>query len=357
MALFSYRAIARRWMSKMAAVLGLFGLLTLSAAPALVPVVDAAPGSRIGWQGGSWYLHGANLPWLTWACDFGCNANGGVSSAASISTLSGKFASAQSAGMHAIRWWVFEGNPWQVTTDAAGAPNGINPAVYADFDAALKLAQQYDLYVDFVLFSAPSALPAGWLNDATQQQALANALGPLFAHYRGNPRVLSWEVFNEPDFDVWNGKVSQASMAGTVKTIAASVHANSTAMVTVGMGFADGLPMVVGTGLDYYQAHWYDYMSSGTYCMRCNDYAFYQARFGLDEPLVIGEFYAGTNVDGYQRYQDFYNKGYAGAWTWSLSPEKTSDHMAIDFAAATRFASQHADLGPRATTTTRRRRR
>jgi hypothetical protein len=168
-----------------------------------------------------------------------------------------------------------------------------------------------------------------------------------FTHYRGNPRVLSWEVFNEPDFDVWNGKVSQSSMASTVTAVAASVHANSTAYVTVGMGFADGLPMVVGTGLDYYQAHWYDYMSGGTYCMRCNNYAFYQAKFGLDQPLVVGEFYAGSNVDSYQRYQDFYNKGYAGAWGWSLSPEKTSDHMAIDYAAARKFANRHSDLGPR----------
>ncbi len=333
--------------AKICAAVGLLSLLALSVAPALVPVADAASGTRITWQGSAWYLHGANVPWLNWACDFGCNANGGVSASASSSSLSGKFATAQGAGMHAIRWWVFEGNPWQVTRDATGAPTGIDPAVYADFDAALKLAQQYDLYYDFVLFSSPSALPSAWLGDAAQRQALANALGRLFAHYRGNPRVLSWEVFNEPDFDVWNGKVSQSSMASTVKAVAASVHANSTAYVTVGMGFADGLPMVVGTGLDYYQAHWYDYMSGGTYCMRCNNYAYYQTKFGLDRPLVVGEFYAGSNVDSYQRYQDFYNKGYAGAWGWSLSPEKTSDHMGIDYAAAKKFAAQHTDLGPR----------
>ena len=50
-----------------------------------------------------------------------------------------------------------------------------------------------------------------------EHQALASALGELFAHDRGNPQILSWEVFNEPDFDVWNGKVSQASMSNTGK--------------------------------------------------------------------------------------------------------------------------------------------
>jgi hypothetical protein len=38
--------------------------------------------------------------------------------------------------MHVLRWWVFEGDPWQITRNAGGAPVGVTPAVYADFDAA-----------------------------------------------------------------------------------------------------------------------------------------------------------------------------------------------------------------------------
>ncbi len=307
-----------------------------------------APGNRIPWQGSAWYLHGANVPWYNWSCDFGCGTGSGVSASAVQAALAPAFAQAQAANMHVIRWWVFEGSPWQVTRDGSGAPTGVSPAVYADFDAALALAQTYDLYYDFVLFSAPTAVPSTWLTDATQRAALASALSPLFARYGSNPRVLSWEVFNEPEWDIWNGKIDQASVQATVRAVAGAVHTNSSAYVTVGSAMLDGLPMWLGQGLDYYQAHWYDYMSSGNYCAICWTYAQVQGRYNLDAPLVIGEFYAGADVDALGRFNYWYQNGYAGGWAWSMFPNQTSDHMAIDWTAATTFGGQHTDLGPRA---------
>jgi hypothetical protein len=287
---------------------------------------------------------------VNWACDFGCNANGGVTSASSRTVLTEAFERATAGGMHTIRWWVFPGDPWQITRDGAGRPTGINPSVYADFDAALRLADAHDLYFDFVLFSSPTSVPAAWITDPSQRASLATALAPLFARYRGNPRVLAWEVFNEPEFDIWSGKIAQAPVQATVKAIADSVHANSTAYVTVGSAHLDGLSMWVGQGLDFYQAHWYDYMSGGGWCARCTDYATVRDRFGLDGPLVIGEFYAGPETDSLQRFEDFYAKGYAGAWPWSLLPGRTNDNLATDLAAAQTFASRHTDLSPRAGT-------
>src|SRR5215204_1247742 len=287
------------------------------AAPAAVPA-----GSRVPWQGGSWYLHGANVPWYNWGCDFGCTANGGASSAAVRGALAPGFARARTSGMHTIRWWVFPGDPWQITRDGAGAPAGLTAAVYADFDAALRLAEAYDLYYVFVLFSGPASVPRPWLTDGGQRTRLAGALAPLFARYRGHPRVLAWEVFNEPEWDIWNGTVAAAPIQATVKAIADAVHAHSTAYVTVGAAMLDGLPLWVGQGLDVYQAHWYDYMSGGDWCARCTDYAAVRARYGLDAPLVLGELYTGPDTDALQRFEDFYAKGYAGAWPWSLFPDR-----------------------------------
>jgi hypothetical protein len=310
---------------------------------------EAVPsGSRIPWQGNNWYLHGANIPWYNWGRDFGGGSgNGGVSSAGSQTVLAAKLAQARDSGIHTIRWWVFPGSPWQVTRDAAGAPTGISSTVYADFDAALALAETYDLYFNFVLFSAPTAIPSSWITDSTARAKLATALGALFARYKTNPRVMSWEIFNEPELDIWNGKIAKAPVQATVKAIATAVHANSPAYVTVGSAMLDGLGMWVGQGLDYYQAHWYDYMSGGNWCARCTDYATVKARYNLDAPLVIGEFYASSTVDAAQRFADFYQKGYAGAWPWSLFPDRTSDNLAINLAAARTFAGQHADAGPR----------
>lgn len=320
-----------------------------SSAALAVPGARAIPaGGRVPWQGKDWYLHGANVPWLNWGADFGGGVNGGgVSSAASRTELARGFGQLRDAGVHTVRWWTFEGDAGQVRRDAAGAPAGLDPAVYADFDAALELAETYDLYYTFVLFSGPSSLPSSWLDDPSQRAKLAGALAPLFARYRDNPRLMTWEVFNEPDFEVWNGGISEASLRATVQAVAEAVHANSSAYVTVGMGFLDGLPMVVGTGLDYYQAHWYDYMAGGDYCARCRHYASIKAQYNLDAPLVIGELYAGLDVDALDRLEDFYAKGYAGAWPWSVFPERTNDRMAIDWSAMRAFSGRHADLGPR----------
>ena len=101
----------------------LIGLLALSPLGPQTPA-DARPGvanpstralgagSRITWQGRSWYLHGANVPWLNWAGDFGGGTNNGVKSAASQTALKAAFQQAKDSGVTNIRWWVFEGDPW-----------------------------------------------------------------------------------------------------------------------------------------------------------------------------------------------------------------------------------------------------
>jgi hypothetical protein len=286
------------------------------------------------------------MPWYNWACDFGCGQNGGASSPSVEGALRDGFSQLEASGAHVVRWWVFPGDAWQITRGANGAPSGINPAVYADFDAALALAEEYDLYFVFTLFSAPTHIPSAWVTDAGQRAQLASTLGELFAHYDGNPRVLTWQVFNEPEWDIWAGNVSQGAVQATVRAIADSVHANSDAYVSVGAAMLDGLPMWVGQGLDYYTAHWYDYMSGGNWCARCTTYAEVRSRYNLDAPLVIGEFYAGPDTDALQRFEDFYAKGYAGAFPWSLFPDRTSDHLAIDLTAAGTFGGAHGDLGP-----------
>lgn len=307
--------------------------------------------TRIAWQGKDWYVHGANLPWYNWGCDFGCGSNGGASSPTVRAAAGAAFADAKANGINVIRWWVFPGDPWQITRGPGGEPTGINPAVYTDLDAALALAEQYDVYLDLVLFSAPSAIPSSWMTDAAQRSKLAAALAPMFARYQSNPRLMTWEIVNEPEWDIWNNVSDRAAVQATVRALAEAVHANSSALVTVGSAMVDGLGMWVGQGLDYYQAHWYDYMQPGNWCARCSDYPAIRSMYGLDKPLVIGEFFADASVDSLQRYEDWYAKGFAGAWSWSLLTGRTSDGMTVDLAAARTFAGRHGDIGPRAAST------
>jgi hypothetical protein len=95
-------------------------------------------GSRIPWQDGEWYLHGANVPWLTWAKDFGGNDDGGVSSQHSRQTIRDTFGAVKGHGTNVVRWWVFEGDAWQITRDGSGMPTGLDQKIYRDFDAALQ---------------------------------------------------------------------------------------------------------------------------------------------------------------------------------------------------------------------------
>jgi hypothetical protein len=317
--------------------------------PATPPPASAA--NRINWQGKNWYLHGANLPWYNWGCDFGCGTNAGAASPAVNAAVSSAFAQAKANGVNVIRWWVFPGDPWQINRAADGTPTGINPTVYTDLDAAVALAAQHDVYLDLVLFSAPSAMPSSWLSNASQRNALAQALGPMFARYKNNPRVMTWEVINEPEFEIWGGHANQSQVQAMVKAVAGSVHANSPALVTVGSAMVDGLNMWVGQGLDYYQAHWYDYMQPGDWCAMCTDAATIRTRYGLDKPVVIGEFFAGSSINALQRHEDWYAKGYAGAWAWSLLTNRTSDGMTVDLAASKTFASRHSDVGPKGSAT------
>src|SRR5581483_9968916 len=169
--------------------------------------------TRIPYQGGNWFVAGVNVPWWNWACDFGCGPSGGGVSGNS-STFSAGFQQLKNAHVHMVRWWVFEGDPWQINRDANG-PTTLNTAVYQDFDAALQLANQYDLYYDFVLFSDTTSMPNTWETDATQRQKLVNALTPLFQKYANNPRIFSWELYNEPEWQTRNGQISTQAVVDT----------------------------------------------------------------------------------------------------------------------------------------------
>ena len=61
---------------------------------------------------------------------------------------------------------------------------------------------------------------------------------------------------------------------------------------------------------------------------------------------MIGEHFAADGDAAVERLVELYERGYAGAWAWSLLPEFTNDKMAVDLDAMESFAADHEDVGP-----------
>lgn len=322
-------------------------LLALASAPppvaasyhtVAISTVTLAPGHVNGW-----WLYGANMPWLNWNSDFG-GRYGSVHS--NLAALDQKLAAAKLAGMHEIRWWVFEGGSPQINRNASGFPISLNQAVYVDLDAALNEAVRYGISYDFVLFGSTNDGPVThqWWENSQKRQALVSVLTPLFAHYASNLRVHSWEIVNEPDWQIRNGKTTAAGATATVDLMADAIHSRSKALVTVGEAMLRDMTTWSGHHLDYHSPHYYDNFGTGA-----NDPFVTLSASPDGKPVVIGEFPASTMAttpSAAQRWQALYANGYSGGWAWSLSPEHTYDRINIDMTAASSFSNGRSDLGP-----------
>jgi hypothetical protein len=312
--------------------------------------------TRICYNGSLWYANGVDMPWRQWPYaaghgDFGGGTGDGVQ--ANRADIASRFAQLHNTGSTVVRWWMFEGGAWQVNRDGSGMPTSLNPAIYPDIDAALQLAAQYNLYFNFTLFGGVGAgdFPTTWRTNASQRQALANVLAPLFARYKDNPRIMSWELFNEPEWQIWNN-IDGANAPDSValaNAIVSSIRANAPkTMITLGEAQLTGIPMWKNVDLDFDSPHYYDPMTGSDVNALANTAAGVQARYGTSRPIVIGEYpFVGNTSQNVARLNDLYGRGYGGAWDWSLFWDQTSDRIQTDIAALTTFGSQHGDLGPR----------
>ncbi len=345
------RAIrARANSQRVAAVAVAFVALAASAvALASPPATAAGPTNRIEWQGKARFVAGANVPWYNWGCDFGCGASGGVQDPAVRAALDERFARFRATGMDVLRWWMFEPSSPGVIRQIRPGANGrleVDPAVYGDIDAALSLAESHNLTFVFVLFSGVGKdhMPPSWLNNPAQREQLAAALGTLFARYSTSNRILAWDIFNEPEWQIWNGLASEADAVALGGLIADQIHSRSQALATVGSATLDGIPMWRSVALDFDSPHWYGVITSGSACALCRDYASLAQQFGTNRPVVIGEWDAPPDPSTPARWRHWLNAGYAGAWGWSLFPERTNDRIAFDFGAASSFVQANAQL-------------
>ncbi|MEO5837363.1 MAG: hypothetical protein ABIQ73_28590 [Acidimicrobiales bacterium] len=309
------------------------------AATTTLPPLTPANAPLVAWNGKQQYIHGANLPWFNFGRDFGGGPDdGGASSAETKTAVNAALRAAHDGGMNVVRWWLFPGDAGQFTVDARNLPTGFKQTVYQDIDAALELARANQIAYTFTLFSGLTPLPSTWLTDEGRQR-VALVLAELFTRYRNNPQIMTWDVINEPEYEVWSGKVTAEVLRVFIAGIVDAAHATTSIPVSVGGASMDGLSLLTGLKLDYYTVHWYDQMKERKHCLACVTYADVRDALKIDKPIVVGE-YVGSAGFG-DRFEMWRQHGFAGAMPWSLLPDRTADRFSIDLVAAAAFAKEH----------------
>ena len=296
------------------------------------------------------FHYGVNYAWDQFAGDFGgvsawCAP--GVSRNPRVATA---FADMRAHGVDAIRWWVWPDLRGDgVALDAGGTPTGIGGTTYADIEAALALAAQADLHIQFCLFSFDNFRPDRTTNsgrfirgtqpividDAKRAALIENVVRPFVRAVNADPhrdRVVAWDVINEPEWaisgsDAYGDEpftpqttlqtVTHPQMEAFVRDVIAGIRAESPAPITVGSAAAKWPRAWSAVDVDFVSIHIYDWV---------NMYWPYSASpaqlmLPAGKPVVMGEFPLGglTGVPYTQMLESWYGNGYAGAMGWAVN--------------------------------------
>lgn len=326
---------------------------TATATATSVPTPTATPSSLtripVG-PAGSYFLLGANYPWLNYGNDFG--GNNGVHSSTQYNA---DFADMASKGVHVVRWFVLEDGKTGIVYDANGGPAGLSNNVLTDLDSAVAMAQSNHIYLDLVIVDF-SLLNIGGhsdvINNSTKRdQLINNVIAPIISRYANNPNILSWELMNEPEWGLsdipqpavnsaltpitqanfwdYGSRVSVLAHAAHQKVTVGSAALKWAKVWTNSYAASHGLPAL---NLDFYQTHYYPWMD----CCSTDDQVLGKTTWspltqnalalGLDRPIVVGEIPDSDN----SRNLVLIN-GYAGFWPWSYHWDKTGDKIKVDW--------------------------
>ncbi|MGO9837522.1 MAG: endo-1,4-beta-glucanase [Polyangiaceae bacterium] len=300
------------------------------------------------------FLYGVNYAWKNWVADFGgVSAWGETGVSQNESAITTDLQTMHGKGVDVIRWWMLqqlEGDAVQF--DSNGNVTGTGGTLIADIQAALSLAAQVGVHYNFTLFSFDDFAPSGTSSGATlhgmnpivtsqsQLAALMNVVKTVAQTVESSPnkdRVVSWDVINEPEWAISDSDsygdpafspnssyqaVTFAQMQTFIAAVVTTLHANSSAPVSVGGAAIKWAQAWSQVDLDYYTFHMYDWVNQ--YYPYDNSLASYGV---TGKPTVMGEFpLAGlVAVNGNPAVPlstmltTLFTLGYAGAMPWAFN--------------------------------------
>jgi hypothetical protein len=303
--------------------------------------------NRIKHNGQEIFLSGINLAWIDFAKDL---------TSLDEQELARALDEVSAAGGNCVRWWLHVNGRYSPVFIECKV-SGPGKSDIKNIKLALDLAQERDICLILCLWSFDMLQPnAGeknhernlkLLEDAEYTQAyIDNALTPMVKALKGHPAILCWEIFNEAEgmaSDIeWGGwtpvkTVFKPNIQRFINMAAGAIHrADPGALVSNGCWsfkvltdiettrkntnlYSDDKLIEAGKDslgtLDFYMVHYYDWAKE-EYSPFHHPASYWQ----LDKPVVVAEFSAKGPFEGIDiiaAYDSLYNKGYAGAISWS----------------------------------------
>ncbi|KAF2355525.1 Glycoside hydrolase family 5 [Trinorchestia longiramus] len=325
------------------------GLLSCCSAAKL-----SVSGTDLIYNGQKVYLSGANAAWNNYGYDFGNGQYDG--------SLEGWMQEIKSAGGNSFRVWIhvegyssphFDGNGYVDACDSTG--DFIN-----DMVTFLNAAEATDVLVTLTLWNGAVMSNQAYIDlvydDSKLQSYLDNCLAALVQALAGHPALAAYETVNEPEGSVlvttdgnpcYDTTIIGQSGAGWTgvnipmerwltfigKQNIVIKQNDPSALVTLGSWgqfpqtdafsntknhYTDAcLTGAAGAGaeLSFYQMHTYDW---GTEWSPNAPFTVQASDYGLDRPIVIGEFSSDCSLKTplSELHEYAYSNGYAGTWTW-----------------------------------------
>ncbi|MDP3716309.1 MAG: hypothetical protein Q8T13_00910 [Acidobacteriota bacterium] len=298
-------------------------------------------------------IAGINYPWTivngrpNYGCDFGrniWNSHTGVST--HVDDVQADLHAMAGLGIEVVRWFVFTDGRGGIRWGADRRCDGLDTLFFTDMDAALTCARDAGVRLCLVLFDY------AWMHDPMRRamaasardragmigalvEPLLDAYGTAGARADLGQAIHSFDIINEPDWvtaglepPFGRETLTLDELRAFVGDVSASIHARSSALVTLGGGrvrFATEWDHPA-YGLDFIQVHSYPDVR-----YQDRDLSVFgrsAASFGLSKPLLIGEHAASPRQHPPDHLPPAYwpedyqalarDGGYLGAWPWSF---------------------------------------
>ncbi len=323
----------KRYLSVIMAVVMVICIFTSCSAPDAPSAKVTIEGTKFMVDGKELWINGANTPWQYWN-DFTGNFN--------EEFWDNTFKMLSEDNINCTRIWVNCNGEGVVRLKTTGEVKEIKESHWTDLDKLFAIAEKYKVYVMPTLLSFDHCKSEKWQKLVSSKEYVDSYAEKYVAEfakrYGDNEYLFGIDIMNEPDWVYENaecGNIGWDKLSYLFGKCAQTIHENSNALVTVGMGIIkynsdkyDGnkisdeyLQELTGSDkayVDFYSTHYYQWQEPyyGT------PYKISPQEFGLDDtkPCLVGE---NSNDDAdeigmslTEKYKSMHDSGWNGLMVW-----------------------------------------